>query len=142
MQRYSGIEVVICATSLTRRAPLYISSASHPDMSVMDALRMSCAIPLYFTPVVLGGEVLVDGCITDCAPVRGLGPVDLRHVLVLDVNDDTQPGGDLQVGCGGAVQAAWCTRGSAGGMVHVGQCRPVKVCCSTAGALIRRRQSP
>jgi predicted acylesterase/phospholipase RssA len=98
VQRFSGIEVIICATSLTRRAPLYIKSSSHPAMSVLEVLRMSCAIPLYFTPVLLGGEVLVDGCLTDCTPVRGLGPVDLADVLVLDVNDDLQPGDDLQVG--------------------------------------------
>jgi hypothetical protein len=31
--------ITLAATSLTRRAPVYLSSSSHPDMLVRDALR-------------------------------------------------------------------------------------------------------
>lgn len=97
---YSGVEVIIAATSLARRAPVYLSSSSHPDMPVYDALRGSCAIPLLFSPVrAPGGDLLVDGCISDCTPVGALGPgVDMSRVLVLAVHDAAGlEGGDLQV---------------------------------------------
>ena len=37
-------------------------------MRVRDALKASCAIPFYFSPVrsPFGDDLLVDGCITDC----------------------------------------------------------------------------
>ncbi|WIA40630.1 hypothetical protein OEZ86_013966 [Tetradesmus obliquus] len=69
----AGCPITLTATSLARRAPVYLSSATHPDMPVRDALRASCAIPFFFTPL-RGpeGDLLVDGCISDCAPLAGL----------------------------------------------------------------------
>jgi predicted acylesterase/phospholipase RssA len=43
-------------------------------MPVLEALRGSCAIPFFFSPVKgPEGDLLVDGCITDCTPLRALG---------------------------------------------------------------------
>ena len=69
----TGVRITLTATSLARRAPVYLSSDTSPDMAVMEALRGSCAIPLLFSPVKgPEGDLLVDGCITDCTPLRGL----------------------------------------------------------------------
>jgi len=69
----AGCHVSLAATSLARRAPVYLSSSSHPDMLVRDALRASCAIPFFFTPVrdAASQDLLVDGCISDCTPLAG-----------------------------------------------------------------------
>lgn len=75
VQATTGITITLTATSLARRGPVYLSSDTHPDLPVMEALRSSCAIPLLFAPVRgPGGDLLVDGCISDCTPVGGLGP--------------------------------------------------------------------
>jgi hypothetical protein len=151
----AGCPITLAATSLARRAPVYLSSTTHPDMPVRDALRgagvmqqglqaaqhsmhgvrghlsyvllhtcashahtidsrtirvsvvryslmhahspaplccpyfscacvpclrpASCAIPFFFTPLRgPGGDLLVDGCISDCAPLAGLR-AGVRH---------------------------------------------------------------
>ncbi|WIA20334.1 hypothetical protein OEZ85_006165 [Tetradesmus obliquus] len=88
----AGCPITLTATSLARRAPVYLSSATHPDMPVRDALRASCAIPFFFTPL-RGpeGDLLVDGCISDCAPLAGLkaggAAWEPQRTLVLAVAD-------------------------------------------------------
>eukprot|EP00775_Hariotina_reticulata_P004430 gene4430-4685_t len=88
----SGCSITLAATSLARRAPVYLSSSSHPDMPVRDALRASCAIPFFFTPLKgPEGDLLVDGCISDCTPLAGLAAAgtawEPSKTLVLAVHD-------------------------------------------------------
>lgn len=61
----TGRDLVVCATNLNERKPTYFARATHPDMDVATAIRMSCAIPLYFAAVKHDGAVYVDGGITD-----------------------------------------------------------------------------
>ena len=64
----TGIELVVCVTNLSKRRAVYLGPATHPDMDVGTALRMSCAIPLYFAAVKYEGDVYVDGGLVDNFP--------------------------------------------------------------------------
>lgn len=64
-----GVRLVVCATNVTRRRPEYFSVDTTPGMRVALALRMSCAIPLYFSAVTHEGCVYVDGAVSDNFPV-------------------------------------------------------------------------
>jgi predicted acylesterase/phospholipase RssA len=61
----TGKDLIVVATNLTNRGATYFSRASHPDMDVATAIRMSCAIPLYFSSIKHDGCVYVDGGVTD-----------------------------------------------------------------------------
>lgn len=65
----TGIRLVVCATNVTDRVPVYFSVDTAPDMDVALALRMSCTIPLYFTAVNHMGKVYVDGAVSDNFPL-------------------------------------------------------------------------
>jgi len=73
--RVRGCSLVVCATDLNARAPVYLSSASHPSLPLVRALRISCSIPLLYTAVPLGEALLVDGALGDNFPVHWA----LRH---------------------------------------------------------------
>ena len=84
-----SLRVGVCDVSRGFREA-YLTAESHPDLPVWRALCASCAVPIVFTPVRVGGSLLCDPCAGDCCPVRGLseagvpGAVD---TLLLEVAD-------------------------------------------------------
>ena len=60
--------LIVCATNVSKREPVYFGPDTHPDMDVALALKMSCSIPIYFQSVTYEGDVYVDGCISDNFP--------------------------------------------------------------------------
>lgn len=77
-----GKSLVVCATNLSERRPEYFAPDTTPDMDVALALRMSCAIPLYFAAVHHGGAVYVDGAVSDNFPLAWASDrYDPRKVL-------------------------------------------------------------
>lgn len=49
---------------------VYLSHESHPELSVLDAMLMSCALPGVFSPLVYEGAEYVDGGLLDNFPVK------------------------------------------------------------------------
>lgn len=70
VRRRTGLDLVVCATNLTRRRAEYFGPDTTPDMDVALALRMSCAIPLYFAAVPHDSELYVDGGVADNFPLE------------------------------------------------------------------------
>lgn len=64
----TGKNLVICTTNLTKSKAEYISVDTDPDIRVVLALCMSCAIPVIFQPVRYKGNMYVDGAVTDSFP--------------------------------------------------------------------------
>lgn len=62
--------LVITTTNVSKSKAVYIDYNSHPDMSCIDALKMSCCIPLVFKRITYQGEFYVDGGITDNFPIK------------------------------------------------------------------------
>jgi predicted acylesterase/phospholipase RssA len=52
--------MVVCGSNITKGKPEYFGVDTHPCMSVSLAMRISCSIPLIFTPVVFNGDYYVD----------------------------------------------------------------------------------
>jgi predicted acylesterase/phospholipase RssA len=68
VRRTYGKTLVIVATNLEERAPVYLGPDTSPHMQISLALRMSCAVPLYMTAVKHEGKTYVDGCVSDNFP--------------------------------------------------------------------------
>jgi predicted acylesterase/phospholipase RssA len=65
-----GHTLIICVTNLNKRAPEYFSPDTTPHVEVKLAVRMSCAVPLFFTAVKYDGQLYTDGGVTDNFPVN------------------------------------------------------------------------
>jgi predicted acylesterase/phospholipase RssA len=76
LDRVTGRRLVVCATNLTHGTAQSFSSVTHPSMCVSKAIRMSCSIPLIFTPVYHAGCWYVDGGLTNNVPVSCLKDQD------------------------------------------------------------------
>jgi len=59
--RLTGKKLTVQATNLTRHRLVEFSHETHPDMSVVKAVRMSCSVPILFTPVEHDDDFYIDG---------------------------------------------------------------------------------
>lgn len=63
------INFVCCAYDATNHKSVFFSKDHSPDLSVLDAIKASCAYPLLFEPVYLNGCVYVDGGVGNNYPI-------------------------------------------------------------------------
>ncbi len=77
----SGVPYLLVATCARTGRPRYLSPG---PAEMLEALKASCALPvLYRRPISIGGEVLVDGGISDPLPVREAYRLGARTIVVV-----------------------------------------------------------
>jgi NTE family protein len=67
---YSNIELYFYAIKLSTFEVCEISSETHSDILLIDAIAMTCCMPIVFRPVMYNGEYYIDGGIACNYPVR------------------------------------------------------------------------
>jgi predicted acylesterase/phospholipase RssA len=78
-----GIDLSITATNITRRCVARFSPTTTPTVRILDALRASCAIPLYFTPWQdTSGDMYSDGMFAEYFPWEYIEEKDETLVIV------------------------------------------------------------
>ncbi len=87
LHQRTGTELVVCATDTWTSLPVYFGPMTHPDMAVATAVRASCNIPFYFTPV--DGRY-VDGALVDHYPFSWTNAPVGRIIGVVIVDEDTE----------------------------------------------------
>lgn len=64
-------KLFICVTyDLTKQSSVYLNHLTHPNLNVIDALRMSASIPLIFEKVIYNKHVFIDGAVINGFPVK------------------------------------------------------------------------
>lgn len=71
----------VYATRLADGVLVEFSRRATPGVSVVDALRASMALPLYFTPVVIDGVAYVDGGLVNNYPIDTLTVAEQRSAV-------------------------------------------------------------
>lgn len=69
LSKRAGINLVVTGTNLSRGTLEYFCVDRTPDMHVSLAVRISCAVPVLFRPVILNGDVYVDGAVLNNFPM-------------------------------------------------------------------------
>lgn len=67
---YSRISLNVFTVDLNKFEKVHLSHATHPDLPLMDAIKMSCSMPVLFQPIVRDGCCYVDGGIMVNYPLR------------------------------------------------------------------------
>lgn len=80
-----GKNLVICVTNLTQERPEFLCLDTHPDMSVIQALRASCSIPFLFYPVKIGDDIYLDGALSNNFPMNYFKENKLKDILGLNI---------------------------------------------------------
>lgn len=92
---HPGVDLSITATNITRRCVTRFSPVTTPTVRILDALRASCAIPLYFTPWQdSSGDLYSDGMFAEYFPWEYIQ--DKEETLVI-VNSTAQLRGDTSL---------------------------------------------
>lgn len=69
LHEYTGKEVVFVTYNLTKKSTEYVSYKTHPDISCLDAIRMSCNIPIIFDAFTYNDQMYIDGAVADPFPI-------------------------------------------------------------------------
>ena len=85
------IPVRVNAVSLVRCGEVWFGTGVNEEVSPADADYASCAIPIYYPPLKLDGDVLVDGGVLDTLPIRQAFAWGAERVIAVDVGVEIQP---------------------------------------------------
>ena len=88
LNQFTHCTLCVSALCLDTNEVVYMCAESHADVSVVDAVCASCAIPLVFTPVNLGGQLFVDAGVVETLAVRD--DPDCLMLSVQSRNEDTK----------------------------------------------------
>lgn len=70
LAKLMGKNLVVCVSNITKQTEEYLSVDTNPNMSVLLAIRMSCSIPILFTPISYNDNVYIDGGIYNNFPLE------------------------------------------------------------------------
>lgn len=58
---WSGVDLHLVAFDINAYCTVRVSHTTHPDLCLMNAVQMTCALPVLLSPVLLDGQCLMDG---------------------------------------------------------------------------------
>lgn len=85
------IPIRLNAVSLVHCGEVWFGTGVDEETSPADAVYASCAIPIYYPPLKLNGDVLVDGGVLDTLPVKAAFDWGAERVIAVDVGVEIQP---------------------------------------------------
>ena len=69
LAKTTGKNLVVCGANITKEISEYLCLDTHPEMSVITAVRISVSLPFIFTPVIYKDCYYLDGGIFEMLPV-------------------------------------------------------------------------
>lgn len=85
------IPVRVNAVSLVTGTLRWFGTGADHDAPPADAVYASCAIPIYFPPLKLNGDYLVDGGVLDVVPLRAAAAWATERIIAVDVGAEITP---------------------------------------------------
>lgn len=82
--KLTGKNLVICVSNITKEVPEYFSVDNMAELSVLTAIRISCSLPIIFTPITINGDVYQDGGLYANFPITYLKD-KLQDVLGINI---------------------------------------------------------
>lgn len=79
------------ATSLVTGEEVWFGDGLRTDIDLVRAVYATCALPLYFPPLRLDGDVLVDGGVLNAFPLSEAARWGAEQVIAVDVGSDFLP---------------------------------------------------
>jgi predicted acylesterase/phospholipase RssA len=65
-----GYDLIITGSCITDKQVYYFSKENYPKMKILDAIRISISVPIFFTPFKFNNKLFVDGGCMDNYPIH------------------------------------------------------------------------
>jgi predicted acylesterase/phospholipase RssA len=89
-------ELIICSYNLTKHKREYISYLNYPDLSCLQAIRMSSSIPFIFNECINNSDEYIDGGVIDNYPINILKSEKFKNTNSIGINLDDFKNSDLE----------------------------------------------
>jgi predicted acylesterase/phospholipase RssA len=94
LAKINGKNLVVCVSNLTKKKYDFFNVDTTPDLSVITAIRISCSLPLIFTPLSVNGDLCLDGGIFNNFPINYFKDNKLRDILGINIEGQTSQNTD------------------------------------------------
>ena len=85
------LPIRVNAVSLVKGEQRWFGTGVDEEVPVAEVIYGSCAIPIYFPPLKLDGDVLVDGGVMDVLPIKAAAEWATERVIAIDVGSEIVP---------------------------------------------------
>lgn len=91
LYQHTGKRLVICVVNYTKKCPEYLDYQTAPYLSCLQAVEMSCSIPIVFKKIKWGDSEYVDGGVMNEFPIKEIddGYTKILGVRSRGINDTT-----------------------------------------------------
>lgn len=83
--KMTGNNLVICVSNLSKERSEYMCVNNTPDISIAKAVKISCSIPILYTPTTLNDELYVDGGVYNNFPIDYFKDHSLKDILGINI---------------------------------------------------------
>ena len=93
VQSFEELEVPfrLNTVSLVSGEEVWLGTDCRQDVPLADAVYASCALPIYFPPLKVDGDYLVDGGVLDVFPIRKAAAWGAERIIGVDVGSEFLP---------------------------------------------------
>lgn len=89
LYKYNNVDLRISATCVNDMDCVIFDHTTHPDVKVVDVLRMSVSVPFFFEPVSFSDKLYVDGGLTNNYPIE-IYKEEIKETLGFLITSKTQ----------------------------------------------------
>lgn len=101
-------ELYIVTTCLNTHSAVYLNYKTHPDMPLVDAIRMSISIPFLFQSVKMDNNYYVDGGLVDNFPLHLFDENALGIQIISPTYTEENPSWEIKNMENFAIHNIWC----------------------------------
>ena len=84
--KVSGKNLVVCVSNLTKECTEFFSVDTTPNLSIAQAIRISCSLPIMFAPVKLNDNLYLDGGLYNNFPIDYFPEHELKDILGINIS--------------------------------------------------------
>lgn len=70
LAKITGKNLIVCVGNLSKERTEYWNVDNKPNTSVIKAIRVSCTLPIMYTPMMVNGDMYVDGSLYENFPIN------------------------------------------------------------------------
>lgn len=85
LAKVTGKDLVVCVSNLTKERAEFFNVDTMPNLSVVTAIRVSCCIPIIFTPISINDDVYMDGGLYNNFPIDYFQTQTLKDIIGINV---------------------------------------------------------